>query len=817
MSPHASSGFPNYQHSVLHWAVMIQNVVITPVCHTATRSSSPPFILSTCKTDSLLCASSTILFFVPCPVSSSCSLRPTLLMAPIFRAVSASHSSCFLSRSHILAVSHHLGVVTRPVTNIMSPVHSVIKMLASLCLVFALLWSPIMSVGGDDFLDDLFPWDIYGGDSESISMSQMSPARRDDGPEAAAGGSGGSSSHEPWVPAPLVAPPLMGPGYASPAPAAVAAAPQPILPEAARKRLRSKTPRPAGFEAARLSPPPARGLANRLSLPPAVAAAGGLGVGALVVAAVPAGAPAGGGDPSVATPSRPPAAPAAPTPGVGIWTGYENMVFEQHRQKYWWVYKKLKRWLEVRVQALTDVEISQPRGKELVSCHNNWKSVSLTVKSSVVQEFLAATHAPQDLRQWAALTWAPSNESEPSADSGFAIRGMLVLLTYQGAWGLFDEASLPAAEVVDEADRVDDPYVELVSRLRRFAALDQLWKDFLRFVQVLKKRFSCEHHAASCELCTQTWSESRQVRIHFHMCLKHNKVMASRARDLVMWRDTRPHLSHHCQTLQQRAGHGWAGMYYVAAPKFGAVFSETSRAAFSEFPVNPDWVMTLISSDKMSIRVGREQLIRCGKGLQRRLGDLDRLAQARREIALEARVREVQRHLAASARRFHQFPAIQHWLATASAPFQMRKKFLVLEGPSGVGKTEFIRALFGATRTLELNCASCGTSPDLRQLDPERHRLVLFDEASPEMVLKNRKLFQAPAALVDLGHSPTGMNVYRVWLNDAVLVVNSNRWSSDCLKQSNEDRAWLVANQVLVIVTAAMWDTSPPEEAAPSQ
>ena len=95
MSPHASSGLPNYQHSVLHWAVMIQNVVITPVCHTATRSSSPPFILSTCKTDSLLCASSTILFFVPCPVSSSCSLRPTLLMAPIFRAVSASHSSCF--------------------------------------------------------------------------------------------------------------------------------------------------------------------------------------------------------------------------------------------------------------------------------------------------------------------------------------------------------------------------------------------------------------------------------------------------------------------------------------------------------------------------------------------------------------------------------------------------------------------------------------------------------------------------------------------------------------------------------------------------
>ena len=679
---------------------------------------------------------------------------------------------------------------------------------------------PIMSAGSSDFFQGLTPWSSFGGEETPMSVlcgdQTPLPITRFIAHDLAAASSAGSSSHEPWVPEAVAAPPPAVPSSCPSAPAAVAAPEQPVLPEAGRKRLRSKTPRPPGFAPPSLEPS-ASDSVHRLSLPPAVAAAHGLGVGALVVAAVPPARSGGGGVPAAATPGRPPAAPVEPTPGVGIWTGYEDLVFHEHRQKYWYVYRKFKRWLDVRVHALTDEEIVQPRGRELVKCRNNWKTTSKVLKSSVVQEFMAATQAPQELKTWAATVWGPTTESEPSADSTYGIRGQLALLTYQGDWGLFQETSLPAAGALDEAESADDPFHEVVARLRLFPVLFSLWKEFLQFVMVLRQRFSCENWAASCELCPKTWSESKQVRIHFHMCLKHNKIMTSRSRDLVVWRDSRPFISHHCTHLQQRAGHGWAGMYYVVAPKFGAVFQESSKAAFLEFPVNPDWVMTMISSEKMSIRVGREQLIKCGKGLTRRLADLERLSQARREVQLEARVREVQRHMASSARRFHEFPIVRQWLAAASQPFQMRKKFLVLEGPSGVGKTEFVRALFGASRTLELNCASCGLSPDLRQMNPLLHRLVLFDEASPEMVLKNRKLFQAPATLVDLGHSPTGMNVYRVWLNDAVLVVNSNRWSADCLKQSHEDRAWLAANQVLVFVNAPMWDNSPPADPAPSQ
>ena len=131
---------------------------------------------------------------------------------------------------------------------------------------------------------------------------------------------------------------------------------------------------------------------------------------------------------------------------------------------------------------------------------------------------------------------------------------------------------------------------------------------------------------------------------------------------------------------------------------------------------------------------------------------------------------------------------------------------MVIEGSSGLGKTEFVRAMYGAERTLELNCATCGRSPDLRQHDPLLHRCILFDEATPSMVVANRKLFQAPATWVDLGHSPTGRDVYRVFLNDTVLVVCSNGWSAECEKLPFEDdREWLQKNCVLVIVHGPMF------------
>jgi hypothetical protein len=149
-------------------------------------------------------------------------------------------------------------------------------------------------------------------------------------------------------------------------------------------------------------------------------------------------------------------------------------------------------------------------------------------------------------------------------------------------------------------------------------------------------------------------------------------------------------------------------------------------------------------------------------------------------------------------------PEVDTWKVNFYDTVVSRKKVLVLEGGTGLGKTEFVRRLFYPKETFEINAR--GTAHfSLREFDPRRHACVLFDEAPAELVLNNRKLFQCPAVLVELGASPTAQHVYKVWLNDSVIVVCSNDWSTELLRLATADAAWLRGNTVHVAVSAPLW------------
>jgi hypothetical protein len=85
----------------------------------------------------------------------------------------------------------------------------------------------------------------------------------------------------------------------------------------------------------------------------------------------------------------------------------------------------------------------------------------------------------------------------------------------------------------------------------------------------------------------------------------------------------------------------------------------------------------------------------------------------------------------------------------------------------------------------------------------------LFDEASVQMVLKNRKLFQAPNALVTLGTSPTNRDAYSVCLNDTLLVICSNSWKLQVSLTPSVDAEWIRKNQVYVDVSEPLWVDAP--------
>ena len=133
-----------------------------------------------------------------------------------------------------------------------------------------------------------------------------------------------------------------------------------------------------------------------------------------------------------------------------------------------------------------------------------------------------------------------------------------------------------------------------------------------------------------------------------------------------------------------------------------------------------------------------------------------------------------------------------------------RRKFLVLDGPSRMGKTAYAMSLFGKDRTLEVNCAN-EDQPALQAFRQDVHRCVLMDEASPDMVLTNRKLFQAPNAFVQLGQSKTGCHQYSVYMNDALIVIASNHWREALASMPHSQASWIEANQVLITVTKPLW------------
>ena len=133
-----------------------------------------------------------------------------------------------------------------------------------------------------------------------------------------------------------------------------------------------------------------------------------------------------------------------------------------------------------------------------------------------------------------------------------------------------------------------------------------------------------------------------------------------------------------------------------------------------------------------------------------------------------------------------------------------RRKFLVLDGPSRTGKTQFLLSLFGREATLEVNAAD-EESPALQTFDYKKHRCVLLDEAPPSMVLRNRKVFQCPNAMVTLGQSKTGCHSYSIYLNETLLAIASNDWQESVEKLSRASRDWIEANQVYVKVTRPLW------------
>jgi hypothetical protein len=303
------------------------------------------------------------------------------------------------------------------------------------------------------------------------------------------------------------------------------------------------------------------------------------------------------------------------------------------------------------------------------------------------------------------------------------------------------------------------------------------------------------------EVCTATLQKEQVVRVHLHVAFRASTRLRYRSLDTLKLLATRPFLSMETMNRKRMRSTDWSAFYYCCAPKIGVIYQSTSSQPYRDFAMNAEWLWQLVATQKMRLVDARLELVRSARNLGRHLRNHDVLKEELKELhtMIQAKEKEI-RHRRQPWRRIEE---VVEWMHSFTEPAD-RRKFLMLCGPSRLGKTQYASSLVPEGSSLQLNCAGV-IHPSLRDFDWKVHKLILFDEGSPMMVARNRRLFQCPNAIVTLGQSPTNSMNYSVYLNDTALVISSNSWVEDLNRLDHGDAEWMRANQILVEVSAPMW------------
>jgi hypothetical protein len=213
----------------------------------------------------------------------------------------------------------------------------------------------------------------------------------------------------------------------------------------------------------------------------------------------------------------------------------------------------------------------------------------------------------------------------------------------------------------------------------------------------------------------------------------------------------------------------------------------------------------------MDPRDAEIEITRVGKGVRFNLADLKERTMRMETLAQEERRAAIRTQVYGALKPFKSYDVVNDWLAAFMYPaICARKKFLVLSGPSTVGKSYFARSLVPTAALCEVNSANA-THANLTLFKEGTTRLILWDEASADFIAANRKLMQHAPVEIDTGMTASGLFTKYYFLADACSVVCTNDWDQsvrDCKKL--DARNWCTDNAVVLRVSEPMWISASP-------
>ena len=159
--------------------------------------------------------------------------------------------------------------------------------------------------------------------------------------------------------------------------------------------------------------------------------------------------------------------------------------------------------------------------------------------------------------------------------------------------------------------------------------------------------------------------------------------------------------------------------------------------------------------DKITIKSARDAYESIKKNVKAYIDNLDYLEGLVRKRTIQLRIVEENQHLAKLEKDpvFVPFINAEFVSKFSVGEYHWRRPFLVLDGASKLGKSIFATKLVPPGQTFETNCAGGTLNPNLRPFDPLLHTAIIFDEASADLVIHNKKLFQGLNQEISLGQS----------------------------------------------------------------
>lgn len=375
----------------------------------------------------------------------------------------------------------------------------------------------------------------------------------------------------------------------------------------------------------------------------------------------------------------------------------------------------------------------------------------------------------------------------------------VLLLTWHGDFGV---------RGVNMGAMIGHGIDEVAARLSRMPSVQESWQKVLAHMGGLLSHRRLYGLALSLELCGETWTQREEVRLHLHAWIMQGQGQARlKNRDLKLDCCANPFFSVYGQ--EQRKGMAvHAGCFYVTVKKIGQVCSWSNKKPHVDFMVKGDWVLRLYAAHKIEYDTAVEHIVKGVANCKQLLADLQHSREHVSLMHAEQEMERIMRQIQRESKPWRRVPEVDSWTEQYNDERPLdRYKFLVLEGPSRVGKTRFVQGALvnNPSEALILDCADAVVPPLRGNFDRSIHKVIMFDEAHAEMVIRCKKLFQASVNKTTFGSSATNAYVHTVWVHGIKMVIGSNVWKDEVDVLPRKDRDWLAQNSVHVFVDSPLW------------